>query len=163
MSDEAAMGDEVYQPANFDYGRGDDRTDVDLDNALDEKRTDEVLDEGYSPPEKPLAVNDRGVTASGQRERETLDERLREEVPDAGEPEGDGIGDHPGMAGEPLADELSGERRAGRITKDDYGRSDDAVARDVGIDAGAASAEEAAMHIAREGDEDEEPRPGAQR
>jgi hypothetical protein len=164
MSDDA-MGDEVYQPGNSDYGRGEDRTDVDMDNALDEKRTDEILDEGYSPPEKPLAVNDHGVTASGQREGETLDEELREEVPDVGEPEGNGIGDQPGAAGEPLADALSGRRRAGRIVKDDYARSDDAAARDVGIDGGAASAEEAAMHLVGDewDEEEEEPPPGAQR
>ena len=167
MSDES-MGDEVYQPEDSDYGRGEDRTDVDLDNALGEKQTDEMLDEGYSPPEKPLAVNDHGTTASEQREGETLDERLREEVPDVGEtaePEGDGIGDSPDpdLAGEPMADELTGERRAGRIVKDGYVWSDEASARDVGIDGGAASAEEAAVHIAQEDEQDEGPPSGAQR
>jgi hypothetical protein len=165
MSDEA-MGDDVYQPEDSDYGRGEDNTDVDLDNALDEKQTDEILDEGYSPPEKPLAVNHYGTTASEQREGETLDERLREEVPDVGEaqePAGDGIGDSPDLAGEPQADELAGERRAGRIVKSGYVWSDDASARDVGIDGGAAGPEEAAVHIAREDEEDEGPPSGAQR
>ncbi|MGP4114711.1 DUF5709 domain-containing protein [Streptomyces sp. 4N509B] len=162
MSDEA-MGDEVYQPQDSDYGRGDDHTDVDMDNALDEKRSDEILDEGYSPPEKPLAVNDPGVTARAQREGETLDERLRREMPEVREPDGDGIGDQPGMEGEPRDEEWSGERRAGRIVKDDYALSDDVVARDVGINGGAASGEEASMHIMRETEEDEEPPPDATR
>jgi hypothetical protein len=154
MSD-PAMGDDVYQPAYVDYGRGENHTDVDLDNALDDKQTDEVLDEGYSPPEKPLAVDHHGVTASEQHERVTLDARLRDEVPDVGAdgPAGDGIGDSPDMAGEPLTEALSGTDRAGRIVKDGYAWSDEPVARDVGIDGGAASAEEAAVHIVREGEE----------
>ncbi|MDT0347374.1 DUF5709 domain-containing protein [Streptomyces litchfieldiae] len=155
MSDEASMGDEVYQPP--EYGTRDDPADVDLDNALDQKQLDETLDEGYSPPEKPLAVNDHGTTARGKRDREPLDQRLAEEVPDVHEPEGNGIGDQPGMAGEPLADEISGEDRAGRLLRGDSGLTrhpDGIVAEDVGIDGGAATAEEAAMHIAE--DEQEE-------
>lgn len=160
MSDEPtgdeAMGDEVYQPQDFDYGRGEDSTDVDMDNALDEKQTDEILDEGYSPPEKPLAVDDEGITASEQHEGETLDDRLRREEPDVTAPPGDGLGDQPGEAGEPLDEEWAGEARAGRIVKDDYVASDTAIARDVGIDGGAAGAEEAAVHIMREDEERDE-------
>ncbi|ARQ71910.1 DUF5709 domain-containing protein [Streptomyces marincola] len=153
--DDDIMGDEVYQPP--DYETRDDPVDVDLDNALGQKDQDETLDEGYSPPEKPLAVNDPATTSAGQRERETLDERLSEEVPDVSAPPGNGIGDHPGMAGEPLAAELSGEDRAGRLVRDDnetLRRTDGIAASDVGIDGGAAAAEEAAMHIAE--DEQEE-------
>ncbi|MDT0446423.1 MULTISPECIES: DUF5709 domain-containing protein [unclassified Streptomyces] len=153
--DDEAMGDEVYQPP--DYGTRDDPTDVDLDNALGQGDLDETLDEGYSPPEKPLAVNDYGTTAAEQRERETLDQRLAEEVPEVSEPAGNGIGDQPGMAGEPMAAELSGEDRAGRLVRADnetLRRTDGIAAADVGIDGGAAGAEEAAMHLAE--DEQEE-------
>ncbi|WP_049580442.1 DUF5709 domain-containing protein [Streptomyces sp. SBT349] len=149
------MGDDVYQPP--DEFAGESRYEADLDNALEEKDLDEVLDEGYSPPEKPLAVNDYGTTAAGQHERETLDGRLAEEVPDVGQPPGDGIGDSPDLAGEPREDEISGEDRSGRLVGDegDGPRRDvDIVAEDVGIDGGAAAAEEAAMHIAE--DEQEE-------
>lgn len=146
MSDET-MGDEVYQP---DETHPEDREDVDLDNALEEGRQDETLDTGYSPPEKPLAVNDYGTTAAGQHDGEPLEMRLREEVPDVGVPDGDGIGDARDLAGEPLEEDLAGERRAGRLV-----RGGNVVGEDVGIDGGAASAEEAAVHIARESELEE--------
>ncbi|WP_030412768.1 hypothetical protein [Streptomyces sp. NRRL S-1448] len=78
MSDEA-MGDEVYQPDTQDEqdaGRG-----PDPENELDAPDPEDLLDAGYSPPEQPYAVDER-ITAAGQRERETLDERLAEERPD---------------------------------------------------------------------------------
>ncbi|MDT0449693.1 DUF5709 domain-containing protein [Streptomyces hesseae] len=146
MSDDV-MGDEVYQPARSD--RRDNPGDLDLQNALDGDLLDEVLDEGYSPPEKPLGVGHHGTTAREQRERESLDQRLAEEVPDIAMPDGDGIGDQPGGDGEPIDDEV-GDARAGRLTATIDAmppRRNDVFARDVGIDGGAASAEEAAMHI----------------
>jgi hypothetical protein len=147
MSEEAAMGDEVYQPTGADTR--DNPDDLDMENALDERDMDEMLDEGYSPPEKPLAVGGHGTTAREQREGESLDQRLSEEEPDVDVPDGDGIGDLPDAEGEPVDDE-AGVERAGRITRDagdQGGGTDDTVARDVGIDGGAASAEEAAVHV----------------
>ncbi|AZQ69964.1 MULTISPECIES: DUF5709 domain-containing protein [Streptomyces] len=146
MSDDV-MGDEVYQPARSD--RRDNPGDLDLENALDGDLLDEVLDEGYSPPEKPLGVGHHGTTAREQRERESLDQRLAEEVPDLPVPDGDGIGDQPGGDGEPIDEEV-GDVRAGRLTATIDAmppRRNDVFARDVGIDGGAASAEEAAMHV----------------
>lgn len=147
MSDEE-MGDEVYQP---DVGDEQDaREGPDLENVLDERGLDEVLDEGYSPPERPFAVQNYGTTAEEQHRREPLELRLRREQPDVAVPEGDGIGDQPGMAGEPLSEDLAGEERAGRIAEPEDGfpsRSQDVIARDVGVNGGAASAEEAALHI----------------
>ncbi|WP_030606392.1 DUF5709 domain-containing protein [Streptomyces sclerotialus] len=149
MSDEA-MGDEVYQPPAYEVAAKPD--DLDMEDALDEPDADEQLDQGYSPPEKPLGVNKTGTTANEQREGESLDERLAEEVPDVTPPEGDGIGDEVDSDGEPV-DEQVGEDRAGRIVGGDQGYPDrgrnanDVVARDVGIDGGAAGAEEAAMHV----------------
>ncbi|MEV5511269.1 DUF5709 domain-containing protein [Streptomyces orinoci] len=146
MSDDA-MGDEVYQPV-----RSDDRdnpSDLDLENALDQDGLDKILDEGYSPPERPLAVNHYGNTAGEQRAGETLEQRLAEEVPDIAVPDGDGIGDDSDKAGEPVDEEV-GDARAGRLTPviDRLPpRRNDVFARDVGINGGAASAEEAAMHI----------------
>ncbi|MFI9723323.1 DUF5709 domain-containing protein [Streptomyces sp. NPDC052396] len=146
MSDDA-MGDEVYQPV-----RSDDRdnpSDLDLENALGRDGLDSILDEGYSPPERPLAVNHYGTTAREQREGETLDQRLAEEVPDITVPDGDGIGDESDKAGEPLDEEV-GDARAGRlipVTDRMPPRRNDVFARDVGINGGAASAEEAAIHI----------------
>ncbi|MEU1378077.1 DUF5709 domain-containing protein [Streptomyces triculaminicus] len=146
MSDDV-MGDEVYQPARSD--RRDNPGDLDLESALDGDLLDRVLDEGYSPPERPLGVGHHGTTAREQREHESLDQRLAEEVPDITVPEGDGIGDQPGGEGEPMDEEV-GDERAGRLiaTIDALPpRRNDVFARDVGIDGGAASAEEAAMHI----------------
>ncbi|MET9292306.1 DUF5709 domain-containing protein [Streptomyces sp. NPDC003077] len=145
MSDDAT-GDEIYQPSNTDDPDNPDF--LDMENSLDEPGTDELLDKGYSPPEKPLGVNRYGTTIEEQREGESLDQRLAEEVPDVQVPDGDGIGDQPGKDGEPV-DDLAGEDRAGRLTRPDEPGSNlpsDVVGEDVGIDGGAASAEEAAVH-----------------
>jgi hypothetical protein len=102
---------------------------------------EDPLETGYSPPERPL----------GMREELTLDQRLAEEVPDTGaDQDGDGLGDLTGGDGEPRDDQV-GTERAGRLVAPGEGahpdREHDAVAEDVGIDGGAASAEEAAMHV----------------
>lgn len=157
--DEQAMGDEVYQPVDRD--EQDARRDPDLENALNQRGLDEQLDEGYSPPERPFAVDDYGTTAGEQREGESLDERLSREQPDVAPPGGDGIGDQRGLAGEPRAGAEVGDARAGRIAEPEEGfplRDQDIVAREVGIDGGAAGAEESAMHIV-----DEEPLTARQR
>ncbi|UNO43815.1 DUF5709 domain-containing protein [Streptomyces sp. MST-110588] len=156
--DNEAMGDEVYQPTGSDTrGTHDNPDDIDMENALDEPDLDATLDQGYSPPEKPFVVDDRqGTTAREQREGESLDQRLAEEVPDVGVPPGDGIGDQPGANGEPVDPEAGGAR-AGRIVGTDEGTprgNGGVVARDVGIDGGAAGAEEAAVHIVDDEDLD---------
>ncbi|MGP3970410.1 DUF5709 domain-containing protein [Streptomyces sp. 6N223] len=140
------MGDDVYQPAD-DGGDGVTYT-GDMENALDEPDYDETLDMGYSPPEKPRAVAAHGTTAREQRDGEPLDASLAEEVPDIAAPGGDGIGDQEGMWGEPVADSLAGEERTGRLAASDEParRRTRLTARDVGVNGGAASAEEAAMH-----------------
>jgi len=132
------FSDEVYQP-DADGQEGE--RFPDLDNALDEPDADDVQDTGYSPPERP-----RNAEAD-----ETLDERLAEEEPEVWErPEGDGLGDAQDTDGE-LRDDEVGDRRSGRLVAPDEGAHEDAekdmVASDVGIDGGAASAEEAAMHV----------------
>ncbi|KAB8160311.1 hypothetical protein FH609_027900 [Streptomyces sp. 3MP-14] len=152
MTDDAAMGDEVYQPTESETR--DDPYELDLENSLDGYDADATLDEGYSPPEKPRAVNDPGTTARGQREGASLDERLAQETPDVRPPAGDGIGDLPGEEGEPLPETVEegavGDERAGRLvraTDESTLRPDPVAAEDAGIDGGAASAEEAAVHL----------------
>ncbi|WP_282696619.1 DUF5709 domain-containing protein [Streptomyces sp. CC208A] len=161
MSDEA-MGDEVYQQTGGNEEQ-EDAAPLDLQNVLDERDYDAMLDEGYSPPERPLGVEKAGTTAGEQREGEPLDDRLREETPDTGtadETDADGVGDLPGGAGEPLDSEV-GDRRAGRLVAPDEGTREDVeqapLASDVGIDGGAAGAEEAAMHVVPEPDLDAGP------
>jgi hypothetical protein len=115
------------------------------DESLDDAGVDDVLDEGYSPPERPLAVNDWGVTANEVGGHESLDARLRRELPDGGSSDGDGLGDTSDTDGELYDDEV-GTDRAGRLAEYD-GAPDDYYATDVGFDGGAASAEEAAVHV----------------
>ncbi|MGW6534803.1 DUF5709 domain-containing protein [Streptomyces sp. NPDC055051] len=152
---ENPMADDAYQPTGADDEQ-EDAAPLDLQNAVDERTYDDMLDEGYSPPEKPLGVTKHGTTAEEQRAGESLDERLSQEVPDVVEPEGDGLGDLPGGEGEAIDSEV-GTRRAGRLLAPDEGARGDItkelIARDEGIDGGAASAEEAAVHVV----EDEEP------
>jgi hypothetical protein len=88
----------------------------------------DALDAGYSPPDRPYLADKDEVTARGMREGDSLDERLSRER-----------GDEPVDAD-----------RSGRITIAGEGaalETPDAMdGVDVGIDGGAASAEEAALH-----------------
>ncbi|MFD5269624.1 DUF5709 domain-containing protein [Streptomyces sp. NPDC058335] len=148
-SEPETTADDAYQPTGGNEEQ-EDAAPLDLQDALDERTYDDILDEGYSPPEKPLGVTKHGTTAGEQHEGETLDQRLAQEVPDVSEPAGDGVGDLPQGEGEPV-DPEAGEERAGRLVAPDEGVRPDAtkeeVAEDVGIDGGAAGAEEAAVHV----------------
>ncbi|MFD4507671.1 DUF5709 domain-containing protein [Streptomyces sp. GbtcB6] len=153
MTDEA-MGDEVYQPDGSEVQ--DDAGLLDASDTLDYRAGEEALDEGYSPPERPWAVEHTGVTAAEGRRGETLDERLAEEVPDLAVPEGDDLGDAWDTDGELLDDEV-GDGRAGRLLAPDEGAHEvtdsDLFASDRGLDGAGASAEEAAMHVIPESDD----------
>ncbi|MBT3150271.1 hypothetical protein HTV45_05100 [Streptomyces sp. CHD11] len=143
------MADDAYQPTGSNEEQ-EDAAPLDMQDALDERTYDDTLDEGYSPPEKPLGVTKHGTTAAEQHDGETLDERLAQEVPDATAPDGDGVGDLRDGEGEPV-DPEAGNARAGRLVAPDEGAHTDTtketIAEDVGIDGGAAGAEEAAMHV----------------
>ncbi|NMO37163.1 hypothetical protein HG826_27010 [Streptomyces sp. GMY01] len=143
------MADDAYQPTGSNEEQ-EDAAPLDMQDAVDERTYDDTLDEGYSPPEKPLGVDKYGTTAAEQHEGETLDQRLAQERPDVGEPEGDGVGDLPGGEGEPV-DPEAGTDRAGRLVAPDEGAhpdtTKDEIAADKGVDAGAAGAEEAAVHV----------------
>jgi hypothetical protein len=68
--------------------------------------------------------------------------------------DGDGIGDSTDSDGEPIDNQV-GDSRAGRLVAFDIDSTDpstDHRAHDVGVDGGAASAEEAAIHIIAEED-----------
>ncbi|AJP00851.1 hypothetical protein TU94_04550 [Streptomyces cyaneogriseus subsp. noncyanogenus] len=156
MNSADGWGDDVYQP-----DRSEQREDtglLDSEDTLEYDGVDDPLDRGWSPPERPWAVEHTGVTAAERQEGETLDQRLAEELPDTVAPDGDGLGDCQGTDGELLDNEV-GAARSGRLVAPDQGAHEDEepalVATDVGIDGAAASAEEAAMHIV---DEDVLPR-----
>ncbi|GGY82309.1 DUF5709 domain-containing protein [Streptomyces omiyaensis] len=149
MSEREAWGDEVYQPDGSEVR--DDAGILDREDTLDGPGGD-PLDEGYSPPERPLGAERVGVTAAERMRGESLDERLAEEEPEVAVPDGDGLGDTTDTDGELLDDQVGG-RRAGRLMAEDRGTgpvTSEPHAHDVGIDGGAASAEEAAMHIVDE-------------
>jgi hypothetical protein len=143
------MADDAYQPTG-DNEEQEDAAPLDLQDAVDERTYDDTLDEGYSPPEKPLGVAKYGTTAAEQHDGESLDQRLAQEVPDATGSVGDDVGDLPGGDGEPV-DPEAGDDRAGRLVAPDEGAHPDTtkeeVAADRGIDGGGAGAEEAAMHV----------------
>ncbi|WP_329460005.1 DUF5709 domain-containing protein [Streptomyces sp. NBC_01497] len=147
------MADDVYQP-DGDADVTEDEGILDPEDTLSDRGSD-PYDEGFSPPERPLGL-DEGTTAEEQHEGESLDERLAEEVPDTPVPQGDGVGDLDGGDGEVRDDEVGGPR-SGRLVAPDEGAHTDAekdmIAEDVGIDGAAASAEEAAVHLVDEGDD----------
>ncbi|MBT2407613.1 MULTISPECIES: DUF5709 domain-containing protein [unclassified Streptomyces] len=161
MSDTDPRGDDVYQPPEPDQPG---EAQPDMENALAEPGLDERLDTGESPPERPYAATDHGITQREQREGETLDERLAREVPEPGperSAEDDGVGDLSGGEGEPV-DPQVGATRAGRLapapeTTRGADRHIAVRGTDVGIDGGAATAEEAAVHVIEDQDEDKEP------
>jgi hypothetical protein len=144
-------GDDVYQPDASEIQ--DDAGLLDAEDTLENDGVADPLDRGWSPPERPWAVEHTGVTAEERRQGETLDQRLAEELPDLRPPDGDGLGDCDGTDGELLDNEV-GAVRSGRLVAPDEGAHEDEesalVATDVGIDGAAASAEEAAMHIVDE-------------
>jgi len=120
-------------------------------DSLVDRGVDDILDEGISPPEKVRGSTAKGVTATEQREGESLEERLGQEVPDAyADLTFDDDLDPSGEQGDP-ADSVAGKARAGRLVAPDAGVGEDrekaAVADDVGISGGSASAEEAAIHV----------------
>jgi hypothetical protein len=139
-------------------------------DTLDERGVDDILDEGYSPPEKWSVLEKFGNTAEEEREGESLDQKLAEEEPDPALQYDDEDEVEPGATGTDLDldsgideqqlgddfgdDQEVGDQRAGRLVSPDEGaHSDidkDLVAGDVGIDGAAASAEEAAVHIVEE-------------
>ncbi|HJY95832.1 MAG TPA: DUF5709 domain-containing protein [Streptosporangiaceae bacterium] len=128
---------------------------------------DDPLERGVVPPERWSAGVRFGDTATEQSEGESLDQLLSEEEPDPAlefdddegeedeEEEDDDAGDED-VDGLLLDD--GPDPRAGRLVAEDEGahpdEEEDLVARDVGIDAGGATAEEAAMHVVEEDDYD---------
>lgn len=115
------------------------------EDTLVERGVDDLLDEGYSPPDRHPASHDVGTTPAEQRQGESLAQRLDQEVP-----EGDALEQDQDADGAWTDDRLPDER-AGRLVAPDQGAhpdtEKDVIAEDVGIAGGAASAEEAAMHV----------------
>lgn len=116
------------------------------DDTLVDRGVDDVLDEGYTAPEKWSAAQGFGNTLQEMRQGETLEQRMAQEVP---EPDPD----RPLQRWNPDGDQREvGSRRAGRLVDVRSGavhasEGHEVVADEVGIDGGAAPAEEAAVHV----------------
>ncbi|MFD9636987.1 DUF5709 domain-containing protein [Streptomyces violascens] len=153
MVDSEAWGDDVYQPDGSEVQ--DDEGLLSAEDTLLDDGPADPLDVGYSPPERPWAVERDGVTAAERLHGESLERRLADELPEVSDTDGDGMGDTWDTDGEPRDIEVGGAR-AGRLVAPDEGAHPDdetrMLATDVGIDGAASSAEEAAMHIINEDD-----------
>lgn len=110
-----------------------------LDDTLLDRGVDDILDEGYSPPERPRS-NHYGETPWEEQHRETIDQRIGQEEPEVWE-------QRPRVSGD------REELRAGRLIEDDSAvdaGGTDEFAIDAGVSGGAATAEEAAVHLVEE-------------
>lgn len=133
----------------------DDEDQLQPGDTLDDGDLEDVLDRGYSPPDRPPPGYDDYPTEAERRRGESLDQKLAEEEPDVDPYAEEPASDH---EDENALDEQLGldevDVRAGRLVQPDQGFGEDVdgqeVAHDVGIDGAGASAEEAAMHITRE-------------
>ncbi|MCF6379955.1 DUF5709 domain-containing protein [Nocardioides KLBMP 9356] len=136
----------------------DDEDQLQPEDTLDDGDLEDVLDRGYSPPDRAPKGYDDYPTEAERLRGESLDEKLAEEEPDI-DPyaEDDDDSDHEDENA--LDDELGldeADERTGRLVQPDEGLGEDTdkqeLAYDVGIDGAGASAEEAAMHVTREPD-----------
>ncbi|MBO0899675.1 hypothetical protein J1G42_06835 [Cellulomonas sp. zg-ZUI222] len=111
------------------------------EDTLVERGVEDPLDEGVAPPERPRPASAHfGETAWEEARGETLDQRVAQEEPEVWEVD-------------PVAPANREELRAGRLVEDDDAvdaGGTDGFAVDVGVSGGAASAEEAAVHVIEE-------------
>jgi hypothetical protein len=165
------MSESIFE--RDDYEQNDDGI-TSPEDELGDGPLDSMLEQGYSPPERPLALDEFGTTLAEERQGESLEQRLAQEEPDPnmdvdlveGEPavragEGGDVPDDIDVGGGEVPDDAFsdgflddgevGDARAGRLVEPDQGAmtdfEKDLVASDVGIDGAGASAEEAAMHV----------------
>ncbi len=141
---------------------------LDAADTLEGSPGEDPLDQGIAAPDRWSAAVRYGTTLEEERAGESLDQLLAEEEPD---PYAEALSADDGPAPSEGTEEASADEdldglllddgadpRSGRLVADDEGsHADDEpelVARDVGIDAGAATAEEAAVHVVDDDDRD---------
>ena len=156
------MPDESFEQDDID-----DEGVLDPSDTLDGEPGDDPLDAGYLPTDRWSAGMRFGSTEAEERAGESLDQLLAEEEPDIALDPAEDLQDE--AAGEAGEDEEAGDEdvdglllddgpdpRAGRLYAEDEGthsaEEPDLVAHDAGIDGGAASAEEAAVHVVDDDD-----------
>lgn len=108
----------------------------------------DVLDEGYIAPDGWSVGQGYGNTIAEMRQGETIEMRVKQEEPEARESKATW-----NPHGEPRQ---VGSERAGRLMSVQGSGREDTLGVDVGISGGAASAEEAAMHIITDEGDDEQ-------
>jgi hypothetical protein len=137
----AMSGPETPEERAGEYSLDDDDQLTQEDTLID-RGVDDLLDEGYSPPDR----------WKEPRDNETLDELLSEEEPDPAMQL-----DDPDEPDEQSGNDEVGDLRAGRLVAPDEGFGEDTekdlIGSEVGIDGAAASAEEAAVHVIADEDE----------
>jgi hypothetical protein len=160
--------DEDYNPDDYDEFQ--DEGNLDASDTLEGNPGDDPLDAGIIPADKWSAGMRFGDTAAEEKQGESLDQLLAEEEPDVlaeldsedEDEEDESESDDDEDAGDEDVDGLllddGPDPRSGRLVAEDEGAhsvaESDLVATDVGIDGGAASAEEAAVHTVDDDDTD---------
>jgi hypothetical protein len=151
------MPDQSYEQDDID-----DEGVLDPSDTLEGEPDGDPLDAGYLPTDRWSAGMRYGSTETEERAGESLDQLLAEEEPDTTLDSIEELADED--ADEDEDDEDAGDEdvdglllddgpdpRAGRLVAEDEGAHSDKesnlVAHDVGIDGGAAGAEEAAVHV----------------
>jgi hypothetical protein len=138
----------MSQPDEQQWDAIEDEGVLDNSDTLDGNSAGDPLDVGYQAADRWSGADRFGTTAAEQRQGESLDQLLSEEEPDIdpyADPDPDADEDDIARRG------WEEDPRAGRLLAEDEGlgpdEERDAVADDAGIDYGAASAEEAAIHV----------------
>jgi len=152
------MPDESFEQDDID-----DEGVLDPSDTLDGQPDGDPLEAGYLPTDRWSAGMRFGSTEAEERAGESLDQLLAEEEPDitldpAEEEPDEATGEGEGGDEDAGDEDVDGlllddgpDPRAGRLVAEDEGahsdEESDLVAYDAGIDGGAASAEEAAVHV----------------
>ncbi|MFV0451213.1 MAG: DUF5709 domain-containing protein [Propioniciclava sp.] len=124
------------------------------DDTLVDRGVDDVLDEGYIAPDQWSVAEGFGNTPAEMKQGETLEMRVKQELPEDKGP--DETPWNPDGESREVGKARSGrlvDARGGHAGVDNEGES---VAFSVGIDGGAASAEEAAVHVIDAADDDDD-------
>ncbi len=124
------------------------------EETLLDRGVNDVLDEGYVTGENWSTAQRFGNTIAEMRRGETLEMRIAQEVPEP-------VKDDSPWNPDPSEPREVGHLRAGRLVDANGGlpgldKEAESIGRDVGIDGGAATAEEAAMHIIDDYDDDDD-------
>ena len=135
---------------DFDGAAEDDGVLEPADSLASDRLDADVLDTGVDAANAWAGSTRFGTTLAEEQQGEGLDRLLSQEEPDAAADDAWTDEDEPNDDGRPPLP------RAGRLVAADEGAhaddEPDVVAMDIGIDGGAASAEEAAVHITDEPD-----------